>query len=129
MAEITKATGLDTFVDNNKFDFGRVNLEDILKFSIQYKGDPDYIHYLENGCNCTEIFYNKENNCIEGQVTVSKIYNKDSTPKGVRPISKVASIMLDPTQHYLVAGPRKEKIVNNDKPFIRIYLNGTVLIE
>lgn len=124
MSEITKKEELSKYVENPVFKFENAGKDDIVVFEFDFLQNEDVIDYVEPGCGCTKAWV--ENNKIVGNLTISKVGGLN--PKGTTSINKVVTVMLDPGQRYLIPGPKKEKMVNDKKRFLRLTLAGTAVV-
>lgn len=127
MSEIKK-DGVFEYVPFEIYRFKDVSLETEVQFEFPYLKDPDFIDYVDNGCGCTRAWF--EDGKIKGILSVSKagvpVDENGVFLKGVHPINKTISVMLDPSQKYLEGGAKKEKVINQNKPWFRLTLAGTV---
>lgn len=122
MAEIKKED-IGQYVPFNIWNFQAKSGKDVLRFEFPYLGDPEFIDYVEPGCGCTDAWY--EDGKIKG---ILEIERAGTYASGTNAINKTLTVMLDPTQRYLIPGEQKRKKVNQDKPWLRLSLAGTVII-
>lgn len=126
MAEITKATGLYLYVDETTGKFKNVAKDAELQFEFAYKQEGSTIDYIEGGCGCTKAWYDEEAKNIKATLSIAKSGTFQAGENGV---NKYVTVMLNPGVPYLIGGPKKERIVNEEKPFFRLTLAGTVYVD
>lgn len=129
MSEIKKDE-IFQYVPFEIYRFNNVSQDAEVEFEFPYlKPDHNFVHYVDNGCGCTRAWF--EDGKVKGVLSVSKagIPLDNGVPaKGTHPINKTITVMLDPSEHYLVAGPKKEKVINQKKPWFRLTIAGTVVV-
>jgi hypothetical protein len=122
MAQLKVEDGLNNYVDTDTFLFKDAGKDDVIRFEFNFKGSPDEIHYIDPGCGCTKSWY--ENGKIVGTLDINKT---GQIVKGKNAINKIVTVMLDPEVHYFTGGSRKERIINDNKRYLRLNLAGTAI--
>lgn len=124
MGQLTKNSGLLSYVDTDTWKFGTVSKDAELSFEFDFKQDEKVIDYIDPGCGCTKAWF--EDGKIKGTLSIPRAGN---FVEGEHHVGKSVTVMLFPEIPYHIGGPKKEKKINENKPYLRLNIAGTVLVE